>query len=55
VRVSQIFGGSVVLFKRTISLATDWRFRRLRLLLSWVAKDDAQIASQAEIHGRGAP
>jgi hypothetical protein len=51
-QVSQIFGGSVVLLKRTISLATDWRFMRLRLLLRWVAKDDAQIASQAQIHGR---
>jgi hypothetical protein len=52
VRVGQIFGGSVVLLERTISLATDWRFTQLRLLLRWVAKDDAQIASQAQIHGR---
>jgi hypothetical protein len=51
VQISQIFGGSIVLLKRTISLATDWRFMRLRLLLRWVAKDDAQIASQAQIHG----
>jgi len=52
VQIGQIFGGSVVLLKRAISLATDWRFMRLRLLLRRVAKDDAQIASQAQIHGR---
>jgi hypothetical protein len=51
-QISQIFGGSVVLLERTISLATDWRFTQLRPLLRWVAKDDAQIASQAQIHGR---
>jgi hypothetical protein len=51
-QISQIFGGSVVRLERTISLATDWRFMQLRLLLRWVAKDDAQIASQAQIHGR---
>ena len=52
VQIGQIFGGSVVLLKRAISLATDWRFMRLRPLLRRVAEDDAQIASQAQIHGR---
>ena len=45
VQIGQIFAGSVVLLKRAISLATDWRFMRLRLLLRRVAEDDAQIAS----------
>ena len=54
-QISQIFGGSVVLLKRAISLATNWRFMRLRLLLRRVAENDAQIASQTQIHGSRAP
>jgi hypothetical protein len=50
-QMSQIFGASGLL-ERTISLAADWRFMQLRLLLRRVAKDDAQIASQAQIPGR---
>ena len=52
VRGGQSLGVSVVLLVRTISLATDWRFMRLRLLLRWVAKHDAEIASQVHNPGR---